>query len=194
MSIASDIFQKIICIPNAPKKGAQETILFVVDQLEQHDVRLKGKRYNLISKGRDEYLLLLSKRCRHLETKANSFFNRYGSRSIVPHTGTDGEHLRDFYHHCYYSVFYATRYGLVKNKYFDCTDHSEIAKVLNGATIPSIKANSGLLTPQIQELQDLRNFSDYVLNTQQLSLYASPSTVSDAHTYVQTSISIWGVP
>ena len=196
VSKISDIFQKLVALPNAPKDQQFKSIAWILNELEQLDVRPKGQRIGLIKRGRNEYLHLLASRGRHLLNRADRFASPYKNRMTVPFTGKYGERLRDFYHNCYYAAFYATRYGMVANGAYDCTNHRELPEVLTllNKSNNGLKTSTDFTSAKLRGLNETRSFSDYVMNTNQLSRYATPAAVLGATSDAKSLFDLWSVP
>lgn len=208
MAQLGDLFQKFMSIPKeiGTDRDAQNTwrklssILDDLDTIGAHVPGPGGAGVALVPSARNEYLNMLSMRGKHLLAKATAFVDGLGENPpFINVTPPNDQELRDFYHNIYYSAFYAGRYILVSEGHFDDSEHKNVPQALQLLanriqSTDTVKFSLLKETEQcLQELKNYRSKADYVMNTQELSLLATPATVLEAKSKVTQLYSSWGL-
>ncbi len=211
MAQLGDLFQKFMSIPKevGTDRDAQNIwrkLSSILDDLDTIGAHVpgpdggSGSGVALVTSARNEYLNMISMRGKHLLAKATDFVDGLGANPpFINVTPPNDQNLRDFYHNIYYSAFYAGRYVLVLEGHFDDSEHKNVPQALqilanriqltDTVKFPLLKATEQCL----QELKNYRSKADYVMNTQELSLLATPATVLEAKSKVIQLYSSWGL-
>jgi hypothetical protein len=213
MSTPSDLFQRLISLPNAKPDHLPALVIEVIRELERLQVRIKRSRVDLIPTGRSHYLQLVAGRGRHHLDSAAEFHRKNAAKLKVSTTGDRGHQLRNFYHDCYYAVFYAARYGLVSLGLCDLSLHASLPNHLkmHSDTRKSELKRPGLPAPEetrlkaeaaafdetkalLEEFKKDRETGDYVMNLQLLSLLADVPLMKGRVDRVRALFAAWAVP